>query len=366
MPNLFRKAEPKIAGDDHPLLLKAADLQEKTDMLQRSVTAMLHFLKAFAMDDIQELQTERYKTTIDELSTKFQQESKPKHVELHFENQKEKILAFIESQHVYVQDREKELRDIIDLLTKAMANLNIENREFYQRIYDQSEKIIEISLLDDIKKIKNALKQEVDQMRETVDLKQDQEKRQIQQLAGQVTTLQKELEKAKAKSLTDGLTGVYNRQAFDEFIKDKIERSNVMNEDFCLLLLDLDDFKLINDKHGHLIGDRVLMACAQKCRGTIRGDDFMARYGGEEFAIFLVGANLRNALNKASQICKTIASARYATSQSQTEDYLSITVSIGVTPFKKGDSVESLIARADKALYDAKRKGKNMAIGKKP
>jgi diguanylate cyclase len=131
-------------------------------------------------------------------------------------------------------------------------------------------------------------------------------------------------------------------------------------------MLDLDDFKAINDTHGHLIGDRVLVAFSKKCKDSIRGDDVIARYGGEEFAIILSGANLRNALARARQICSAVAATRYATCDGNCEqDYLSVTVSIGVTNFKKGDTAESLISRADKALYKAKRSGKNRAAVRK-
>jgi diguanylate cyclase len=364
MLKLFKRTESDEGADSRLFGQKTAEFEAKIDLLQRSIPALLHFLKSFALD-IEELETDKYKHILDELRTMFQEFENPKKLELHFEKRKDDILMFIERQHSYVQDRDKELRDIIDLLTKAMANSSVDNREFYRRVHDQSEKIIEISLLDDIKKLKQALKQEVEQMRAIVDLKQNQDQRQIQLLAGQVDVLQKELEKTKTKSMTDGLTGIYNRQAFDEHLAEKIERRHDMNGDFSLLLMDLDNFKAINDKYGHLIGDRVLMAFAQKCRLSTRADDFFARYGGEEFAIILNGAGLRDALNKASQICKTIASARYATCETQTNDYISMTVSIGVGPYKNGDTVETLIARADKALYEAKNKGKNMAIGRK-
>jgi diguanylate cyclase len=241
----------------------------------------------------------------------------------------------------------------------------VENRDFYQRVYDESEKIIEITRLDDIKKIKNALKQEVEQMREVIDVKRDQENRQMRLLVGQVDMLRNELEKAREKSVTDALTGAYNRLAFDEYITEKVDRYAMAKESFSILMLDLDNFKTINDKFGHPIGDRVLVAFSQKCRLTIRGDDFLARYGGEEFVIILPGANLGNALKKARHICETVASARYAVGNDSTNDYLSVTVSIGVSSIKKGDTAESLIARVDKALYEAKRKGKNRAVGRK-
>lgn len=361
---LKRSAPTGDNMDPQVLLEKAALIKEQCEVYQRSISALLHCLKMFTLD-VAEIQPERFKEEIQELGERFQEMDKPKRMELHFDNRKEKIVKFIETQQAYILDREKELRDIIDLLAKAMANLNVENREFYERINLQGDKIIEISHLDDIKKIKNALKVEVDQMREIVDLKQDQEQRQIRLLATQVQTLQEELAETRSKAMTDGLTGIYNRHALDDFLAERVDRSQMVNVDFSILMIDIDDFKAINDKFGHVIGDRVLVAVAQKCKNAIRGEDFLARYGGEELTIVLEGANYKNALKKARQICATIAAVRYATSEAQTDDYLSVTVSIGVSQFKKSDTPSDLIARADQALYDAKHKGKNCAVGRK-
>ncbi|MEJ2156842.1 MAG: GGDEF domain-containing protein [Desulfobacteraceae bacterium] len=359
----YRPTEPEVEID--VLVEKTLLFQERSDVFLRSIDALLHFLKSFAIDD-KEIHADRFKSSIDDLNTHFNADERPKRIELKFEQEKAKILSFIEHQHAYIADREKELRDIIELLTKAMASLDVENREFYDRVHDQSEKMEKITRLDDIKKIKSALAHEISQMREIVDIKKDQDRRKVRLLAGQVDTLRRELEKTRAKSMTDGLTGIYNREALDEALMDLIERSRVMNTSFSLLLLDLDDFKKINDTHGHLIGDRVLMAFSQKCRDVIRGDDVLARYGGEEFIILLPGASFSNALKKGRQICDAVASARYATSAEQDEDYLSVTVSIGVTAFNQKDTTESIIGRADKALYKAKRGGKNRVVGRKP
>lgn len=362
---LFYHPTPTDRETDQ-LIRRVERLDDRTKMLQRTIDVLLHFLKTSAFDDNKEIDSRDFKADLDDLARRIASTEKPKRTELHFEQQKGKLLGFIERQKLYIADRDKDLRDIIELLTRAMANLDVENRDFYRRVYDQSEKIEQITRLDDIKKIKSALQHEIDQMREIVDVKKDQDKRQVKHLAGQVEALRQELQMARTKSMTDGLTGIYNREAFDASLEEYIERCVVMNSDFALLMLDLDDFKSINDTHGHLIGDRVLVAFAQKCRKSIRGDDIIARYGGEEFAILLAGANLRNALNKARQICGMIASARYATCDGNREkDYLSITVSIGVCVFKKGDTPESLISRADKALYKAKRRGKNRAVARK-
>ena len=358
----YRPTDHELEIDQ--LVDKKSALQEKCGVLLRSIDALVHFLKSFAID-VKEIRSDAFKQGMDDLNRKFAADEKPKRIELQFEHQKSAILSFIDHQHQYIADREKELRDIIELLTKAMANLDVENREFYHRVYDQSEKMEKITRLDDIKKIKTALAHEVSQMREIVDLKKDQDRRQVQLLAGQVDSLRQGLEKTRKKSMTDGLTGVYNREAFDDTLSELIERSRVMNTTYSLLMLDLDDFKQINDTYGHVIGDRVLMAFTQKCRDSIRGDDYIARYGGEEFAIILPGASFKNAMKKGRQICDTVAAARYATNTDSKDDYLSMTVSIGITEFKKEDTPETVVARADKALYKAKSRGKNCVVGRK-
>jgi diguanylate cyclase len=350
--------------DVRQLSQNVAAIQNRCDILLQSLSTTLHFLESFALD-VDDIQSDLFKKEIRQIDERLQAFEGPNRFELFFEQKQEGISAFIQHQHSYIADREKELRDIIDLLTKAMANLNVENREFYQRLNQQGEKIIQISGLDDIKKIKNALKAEVEQMWEIVNLKQEQDKRQIRILAGRVHSLQDELEQARAKAMTDGLTGVHNRNALDDYLSERIERSLADKSDFCVMMIDIDDFKAINDKFGHVIGDRVLVALAQKCRASIRSDDFLARYGGEEFTLVIDGMNFRNALKKAQKLCRTIASLRYSTCEIQTSDYLCMTISIGVAQYKKGDAPCDIIARADKALYDAKGKGKNCVVGRK-
>lgn len=127
-------------------------------------------------------------------------------------------------------------------------------------------------------------------------------------------------------------------------------------------MVDIDNFKEINDAYGHPIGDRVLLAVAHKCRSLIRQEDFIARYGGEEFVIVLPYASLRNAIKKAKLICKAISDTRYSLEDVKAGHVLRITVSIGVSIFQAGDTDKTLIDRADQALYIAKRTGKNRVV----
>ena len=125
-----------------------------------------------------------------------------------------------------------------------------------------------------------------------------------------------------------------------------------------LALADIDNFKMINDAHGHPIGDRVLVGAAQILSGSLRPADFVARYGGEEFAILLSGMKLAGAEARIGDLLKTIAAHRFEYESGS----LQFTLSCGMAEFVKGDTADVLIARADDALYDAKRKGKNRVV----
>jgi diguanylate cyclase len=282
-----------------------------------------------------------------------------------FEQTAAQILAFIDRQKNYLVDREKEFRDIIDLLTKAMATLDADNRDYYQKVYRQSEKIEEITLLNDIRTIKRALADEVESIRHDLDAKQSQDQAQMNTLSEQVKTLTAELEKVQEESRRDGLTAVFNRRAFDEQLSALIKRSAMAGTRFSLILIDIDDFKLINDTYGHTIGDRVLVAMVEKCRRYTRSDDFIARYGGDEFAIILPGASLRNAIKKARQIAKSIGDTLYGLDDTVPGLELRFSVSMGVSTFQPKDTPESLCSRADGALYKTKSGGKNGVASEK-
>jgi diguanylate cyclase len=361
----FFLGKPKSAASADAVVELDADLLADFNHLYlRAVNALFMFIKDYSLD-LKEIGSDQFKSDVDQLKADFNAQLKVTQLERRFEGGCREVSAFIDKQKRYIADREHELRDIIDLLTTAMTSLNTDNKTFYRRVFDQSEKIDQISRLDDIKKIKNALEEEVTQMKALVTAKEAADTAQIDQLASQVTELKNELQKAKQRSETDSLTGAFNRGAFDAIIADLVSRREVSGKGFSLLMMDLDNFKAINDTYGHITGDRVLVALAQKCKGMLRGDDTIARYGGEEFAIILPGASLRNSVKKGKQICQAIAGTRYAIDESAQGNYLSVTVSVGVSTLRKGDTVADLIDRADRALYQAKETGKNRVVSEK-
>ncbi len=356
--------ENKVTSKEKDLIQRLKVYEERLQFFEIFIGTLLIFLKEFTLD-LKEIDAEGFKEDIDRLSDKVKSENRTKKLQSVFEKYKKIIFSFIERFKKYLGDREEEFKGIIDILTEAMATADADNNVFNETIYEQSEKIEKITLLDDIKKIKSALKQEVDQVRKTIKEKQFHDRENLEKLTRQVDSLNIELEKAKAESLTDGLTGVYNRLAFDRQMK-KLEEKNVVTTfPFSLLLFDIDNFKIINDTYGHPIGDRVILALIQKCRELTRKDDYLARFGGDEFAIIMSGASIRNATKKAKQLSKIVSGTRYAVDSSDESLELSFTVSIGVSSFAKDDSVATLTERADKALYMAKKSGKARVVNEK-
>jgi diguanylate cyclase len=356
---LFKKNNP-APHEARELFEKLGESENKNVFFLSAIRALLVFLKDFSLD-LKEIESDRFKQRIDELSDLFVSDDNIKKIGSKFKRHKKYIPDYINRQEKYLKEREQEFRDIIDLMTRAMVTLDSDNQEFNEKIYAQSEKIEAITLLDDIRKIKVALAHEVEHTRRTIREKQDKENRQMEVLAQKVETLNRELKKTKEESQKDGLTGINNRKALDAYLRNLVERNNITRLTFSLLLIDIDDFKAINDTYGHQAGDGVLVSLTSKISGFIRSDDFIGRYGGEEFVLILPGASLRNANKKAKQICKTISSTRFIFNDIQ----LKLTISIGVSSFKKGDTAFTVVERADHALYAAKKMGKNRSVTEK-
>lgn len=153
----------------------------------------------------------------------------------------------------------------------------------------------------------------------------------------------------------DQLTGLWNRRAFDHRLEEAVARIDRHEGRFSLLLIDLDHFKGVNDHYGHVVGDEVLKRFADVLHERLRQNDVDARWGGEEFAVLADGASLDNAFALAEHIRQAIEDTPF-------EKPPQVTVSIGVAEFQTGDSADSLLARADDALYEAKRTGRNRVV----
>ncbi|MBJ7537641.1 transporter substrate-binding domain-containing diguanylate cyclase [Marinomonas transparens] len=156
-------------------------------------------------------------------------------------------------------------------------------------------------------------------------------------------------------ALTDNLTSLFNRRKLEELIQDEINKSRQTNNGFCLSILDIDHFKTVNDNYGHQRGDSVLIEIANILRDNLRAADYVGRYGGEEFIIIFPESNI-DAVKAITEDLR-LKIAQY--------DFVGIehkTASFGLTSFDGGDTIETLIKRADNALYEAKESGRNKVV----
>ncbi len=166
---------------------------------------------------------------------------------------------------------------------------------------------------------------------------------------------------AEERSRTDALTGLANRHALDDFLRAAQMRAMENGRPLSILLIDIDHFKDFNDKFGHQFGDQVLRLIAKLLKDGLRSDDLAARFGGEELVGVLPGADVKVARAVAERIRNAIAN-RQVTRRSTGEVLTGVTASIGVAQFAPGETLVTLFERCDRALYAAKRGGRNRTV----
>jgi diguanylate cyclase len=173
----------------------------------------------------------------------------------------------------------------------------------------------------------------------------------------EISELREELSRVREVAMVDGLTGLLNRTAFDRRLAAlAAEETDAETPQLCLVMMDIDHFKQVNDNFGHVFGDHVLVAIAAALKATVKGRDAAARYGGEEFALLLPNTPIKGAQVVAEQVREAIGHKRVRRGD---KILANITVSVGVAAYRSDESIASFIERADAALYASKREGRN-------
>ncbi len=206
--------------------------------------------------------------------------------------------------------------------------------------------------------IKAALSQTVRKVNETFAEQKRQYEMQLAELNDRMSNLRQDLVAAREEMKRDALTDAYNRGAFDTAIAQSLNMHFILNQPVTLILIDLDHFKDINDTYGHAAGDEVLRAVSECLeRSFIRKSDLVARYGGDEFAVILNDTTAENAGNVVARFLQIVDAVRVPYAPEETR----ISCSAGYTEIHVDDTVETLIQRADRGLYKAKKAGRNRA-----
>jgi len=177
----------------------------------------------------------------------------------------------------------------------------------------------------------------------------------------EIERLQQELVRARDESVLDPLTKVLNRRGFDQKMASLLAQPPAGDNAHCLIMLDIDHFKKVNDTFGHVMGDRVIEAMGEvlrTCVAPAKGAAVTARYGGEEFAILLPDSTLENGVQLADVVRQRFSAMKVRDRRTQ-EVVLSVSVSGGVATLRQGEDAQGLVARADAALYKSKELGRN-------
>ena len=249
------------------------------------------------------------------------------------------------------------LREAIQTFAQCLTVAIHEDRQSDESVEQNLSGLLDVLATNkDTQKVREEVAAVVSRVRDAMDKRRKREERQMALLAQRLRNLRSELTEAKVAASIDSLTKLSNRQAFDAQVQRLRDLGLLFSCPPCLLMIDIDHFKQVNDTYGHPGGDVVLQEVA-KClmRTFLRKQDFVARFGGEEFAILLVDTNPTSAIELVERARTTLQQKviQYG------EEEISVTMSVGIAVLSPGQSTVDWLKRADEALYEAKANGRN-------
>ncbi len=253
-----------------------------------------------------------------------------------------------------VEQVQKETQKIFKRIVDDILVTNESTSDYSHKLKAYAQKLDQAKELSDVQYIVKDIMSDTHQIASATRNLQDR----LEEATTQAEGLRQQLVKTEREALIDGLTGLRNRKAFDRKAKDLYDLFQNDGVGFSVVMVDIDFFKSFNDKYGHQTGDEVLRIVGSMLHDTLKGKDFPARYGGEEFVVLLPMTGLKNACTVAEQIRKTISAKNFKVIKTG-ESLGNLTVSLGVSEIKSGDTIDSVIERADRALYLAKETGRD-------
>jgi diguanylate cyclase len=252
--------------------------------------------------------------------------------------------------------QQESTRALLSTIAEVIDKLDTTTSNHDQELAQHQHNLATMDRIIDVISLKEMVARELQSVRDSnisLQLKltlANQEVKQLETKLAQITDL----------ATIDELTGLFNRRALFNRIVEEHSRAERYQDTFSLLIFDIDDFKNINDTYGHLAGDAILRKMANFLKGNLRTSDFLGRFGGEEFIAVLPSTKLEKARMVGEKLRRLLARKVFEDNSGQLR--IKVTVSIGVSQYHPGDSVDDTIKRADDALYLAKNNGKNVVF----
>jgi diguanylate cyclase len=260
-----------------------------------------------------------------------------------------------------LREAQQTLKNLIGLFVSRLSELTESTTDYHQRVEGYAGRLEHADDIQSLKTIVDELMADTRSMQVDMTRYRDemvQARRNAEQAQGKVRKLEAELEQVSEQISQDQLTGVLNRRGLDDAMQREMARAERRKTGLCVAVLDLDNFKKLNDTYGHQAGDDALIHLTKVVRKTLRPTDTVARYGGEEFIILFSETDLAQAVLVMRRLQRELTKRFFL----HNNERLLITFSAGVAMLAPGEAQEAVFARADKAMYQAKVQGKNRVV----
>ena len=261
-----------------------------------------------------------------------------------------------QSEKNYVVKGFRALRDVVWTFTSTVSQAFLQDQETDGHMQAHIGRLKTAVVSKSPEDMKREVLAAAEDLSKLVEDRNQEERRRVERLGEKLKEVEEELGQTRQQMALDGLTQLYNRAALDQHLEQMSALNILSNSPACLMMLDIDHFKKVNDTYGHRAGDTVICEIAKRTVLTFpRKMDFVARYGGEEFVVVVQGVNLEGARALGDRLLAAIRQTFIEHEDLQ----LSVTISIGLAEYFKGDTSANWIERADQALYRAKQSGRN-------
>lgn len=261
---------------------------------------------------------------------------------------------YIANEHkIIIKKIREELRKVLETILSQMVDAGGQLTRFGTMIQIYSHRLKDELDADGVRNIVEDILSETEAIKRSGMLL----KERIVSSTSEIENLRKDLDKVREEASTDMLTGLKNRRFLTEIFERESRHSIASGSNLSAIMIDIDHFKRINDTFGHIMGDRVLRTTASMIRDCVKGRDTVIRYGGEEFIVILPETPLEGALALAEQICSYFKHMNWK--RKDTGEHIGhVYISLGVSLYRPGESLDAFIQRADNALYLSKSNGR--------
>lgn len=269
------------------------------------------------------------------------------------ERAESELAEWADSAYQQYADNQREIREIIGVVGWAAESVAERDEKYATQIGELQARLTSVAELDDVSAIRRSILDSTLALKSCLDHMLEDSRQSLQTLLAEIAEYRARLAESERISSTDPLTGLANRRAFERALEGRI----VLKETFCLVIVDLDDFKIVNDRFGHLAGDDLLRQFARKLRAQFKPADFVGRWGGDEFVAVVTGVKAQ-AQARAAAI-RRCALGAYSIGNGDETFEVRLGASIGAVEWDGVERGVTLLARADKHVYAGKERRKN-------